>query len=189
MRIRDLAVQAWWLISGILYRWPIAGISAIVSRMNEVDSAAFVGEGKMRVKTFYAYNTKVPEEFLYLVWVLALVGTIFGAVHCAGWNSFFRFHIESTLWRISSAMITGIPTAAFIVSMAISIISGLLDVLGFGDAPDHMISEGWYYSVSFFAACYILARITLLAEAFISLRDLQPDALAVVKWTTFIPHV
>lgn len=36
---------------------------------------------------------------------------------------------------------------------------------------------------------YIVAHILLLVEAFISLRDLPPDALLAVRWTSFLPHL
>ncbi|KAF8170915.1 hypothetical protein BJ912DRAFT_130761 [Pholiota molesta] len=36
---------------------------------------------------------------------------------------------------------------------------------------------------------YIIARLLLLVEAFISLRQLPPSALLAVRWTAFLPHV
>ena len=36
---------------------------------------------------------------------------------------------------------------------------------------------------------YVVSRLLLLVEAFISLRQLTPGMLALVKWTSFIPHI
>ena len=36
---------------------------------------------------------------------------------------------------------------------------------------------------------YVVSRLLLLVEAFVSLRHLTPGMLALVKWTSFIPHI
>ena len=36
---------------------------------------------------------------------------------------------------------------------------------------------------------YVVSRLILLVEAFISLRHLTPGMLALIKWTSFIPHI
>ena len=42
-----------------------------------------------------------------------IIGVIFGGIYYMGWNFGFLAHIEPMQWRISSAIITGIPIAAF----------------------------------------------------------------------------
>ncbi|KDR74667.1 hypothetical protein GALMADRAFT_70554 [Galerina marginata CBS 339.88] len=109
---------------------------------------------------------------------------LFGVIHCAGWNFAFPSVIELNIWRFSSGIITA---AAAIGVMNVlfsflkryyttnSLVSRFRDVLRWLTLP--------------MVPLYILARLTLLVEALISLRDLPQLALAGVKWTSFIPHV
>lgn len=46
-----------------------------------------------------------------------LIGALFGAIHCIGWNFFFPTRTEAIIWRISSAVITGVPLLAFFGAM------------------------------------------------------------------------
>ncbi|KAJ7022942.1 hypothetical protein C8F04DRAFT_1034200 [Mycena alexandri] len=40
-----------------------------------------------------------------------LVGTVFGTIHCAAWNSYFPSVIEMWMWRSSSLLVVSIPAA------------------------------------------------------------------------------
>jgi hypothetical protein len=77
---------------------------------------------------------------------------------------------------VSSAVLTGI-------SFLIPSFFYLIDL----DSSD---SSCLFVVVTLFAVItYVLSRLILLVEAFISLRHLTPGMLAVVKWTSFIPHI
>jgi len=68
-----------------------------------------------QVTDFYAGELTDGED----VWILcigALVGTIFGAVHCIAWSFQFQFHTEQILWRMSSLPIVCGPIAFFCVA-------------------------------------------------------------------------
>jgi hypothetical protein len=40
-----------------------------------------------------------------------------------------------------------------------------------------------------FMLLYVVARVVLLVQAFMTLRSLPPGAYQTVHWTTFIPHI
>ncbi|KAF8961567.1 hypothetical protein BDZ97DRAFT_1664036 [Flammula alnicola] len=119
---------------------------------------------------------------------ICLIGMVFGAIHCAGWNFLFPSHAELILWRISSLVITAVP---------LSIASADFYFTRMPDQTSNFVEQVWRGPIDFIITCgisvcilmYILARFTLLAEAFVALRDLSPSTLAVVRWTSFLPHI
>ena len=131
----------------------------------------------MKVPTFYsACKDKDGDEVAYIFFI-SVVGVVFGGIHCAGWFFYFPSTDEAMLWRVSSAILTGI---AFLLPLFFYLIM-------------EASSDGFRWLVfitgvlAFIA--YVVSRLFLLVEAFISLRYLTPGMLALVKWTSFIPHI
>lgn len=133
--------------------------------------------GDMKVPTFYASVPSENEEYEPAMFLLmSVTGVVFGGIHCAGWFFDFPSTDETILWRVCSVILTG--NALFLppLLLFIGITSGGFQLL-FGVAA----------ILGFIA--YVLSRLLLLVESFISLRHLTPGMLASVKWTTFIPHI
>ena len=86
--------------------------------------------------------------------------------------------VEAMLWRVSSAVLTGI---AFLLPLLAYLFVEISD------------SYRWNrFVIPVFTTIlllYVVSRLLLLVEAFISLRYLTPGMLALVKWTSFIPHI
>ena len=137
--------------------------------------------GDMKVPTFYSLSNN--EDDLLAYFVVPVVGVVFGGIHCAGWFFNFPSGDEAMLWRVSSAVLTG---TAF-----------LLPLLGylFAQLHDSSLADSFpwkAFATPFFTIIflvYVVSRFLLLVEAFISLRHLTPGMLALVKWTSFIPHI
>ena len=110
---------------------------------------------------------------------MAVVGVVFGGIHCAGWFFNFPSNVEAMLWRVCSVILTGIP---FLLPVQVVLLIFLAVILE---------SSRWVITVisalTFLA--YVMSRLLLLVEAAISLRHLTPGMLALVKWTSFIPHI
>jgi hypothetical protein len=123
--------------------------------------------------------------------ILWCASTIYGAIHLAGWNEHFPTIIESWFWRGSAAYI---------------VLSGLLwstfNLLG------HLSPTIWLYWYNLLAAevrkkshvlvyilsgiggtLYVVARIYLVAESFISLRALPRSAYDSPSWVLTVPHL
>ena len=135
----------------------------------------------MKVPTFYStWKNRRDNEFFNF---MCIVGVVFGGIHCAGWFFTFPSSDEAILWRVCSVVLTGI---ALLLPLLVSLPIILWNSLRLSD------SRLTYFLLAFFTIIlltYVAARLLLLVEAFISLRFLTPGMLALVKWTSFIPHI
>ena len=133
--------------------------------------------GDMKVPTFYAMNNDEMETLGFLTF-FPVVGVIFGGIHCAGWFFDFPSSDEAMLWRVSSAVLT---VSAVLIPLVMLLLMFFLD--------DSQFKRFGIPVVTIFLLVYVVSRLFLLVEAFISLRHLTPGMLALVKWTSFIPHL
>ena len=129
----------------------------------------------MKVPTFYS-TSKDGDEVAY-VFFISVVGVVFGGIHCAGWFFNFPSNVEAMLWQVSLAVLTGV---AFLLPLLFYLIME--------------VSSDIFRWLVLFAAflafnAYVVSRLVLLVEAFIALRHLTFGMLALVKWTSFIPHI
>ena len=129
----------------------------------------------MKVPTFY--STKQDGSEAAYILFLSVVGVIFGGIHCIGWFFNFPSGEEAMLWRVSSAILTGIafllPLLCYLIDKAFPVIFRWLGLI----------------TAVLAIIAYVVSRLLLLVEAFISLRQLTPGMLTLVKWTSFIPHI
>ena len=132
--------------------------------------------GDMKVHTFYSISDH--RVGLRLILVIPVVGAVFGGIHCAGWFFNFPSNDEAILWRVCSAILTGI---AFLSPLYTILLASLT----------RFKSLRWPITIIAVLTLlsYIVSRLLLLVEAVISLRHLTPGMLALVKWTSFIPHI
>ena len=131
--------------------------------------------GDMKIPTFYATDPGENRDILAGFICMPIVGVVFGGIHCVGWFFNFPSSAEAMLWRVSSTVLTGIaflfPILLFFLVIFQSNDTGLIAVF----TPILLV--------------YAMSRLLLIVEAFISLRHLTPGVLALVKWTSFIPHI
>ncbi|KDQ55310.1 hypothetical protein JAAARDRAFT_195714 [Jaapia argillacea MUCL 33604] len=132
-----------------------------------------------RVPTFYAGDLEDKEDSL-IAWSSALIASVFGAIHCFAWSLQFPSHTQQLVWRISAVTITSAPLLA-------------VAIFHFRDAVS-TFRTGFNLTIIFslttlISITYVVARITLLVLAFMSLRSLPSGAYETVYWTTFIPHL
>ena len=134
--------------------------------------------GDMKIPTFYAVSDFAGETVTFLI-CIPVVGVVFGGIHCVGWFFDFPSSAEAMLWRVSSAVLTVVAFLSPIIAAFLVFLSTVQD----------------YFSVAsvviggIFTLVYVVSRLLLIVEAFISLRHLTPGMLALVKWTSFIPHI
>ena len=115
-------------------------------------------------------------------WVtLSLTGlcpSLFGAIHVASWNIRLPSDVELWIWRASS-----------IYCLTVGVIVVVMMLLYLGD-----ILAFWFYkplelSIYFLCIVYIIVRIFMIVEVFLSLRALPHSAYESVQWSSFVPHV
>ena len=115
----------------------------------------------------------------------------FGAIHIAAWNDFFPSELEAWLWRASSLDIVG----SGLVWMTINFLGKTSkrfdhywdEVLGGQASRMSYVVLGILCSICGLA--YGLARIFLVVESIISLRQLPVQAYVVPNWSLLIPHL
>ncbi|KDR77205.1 hypothetical protein GALMADRAFT_246490 [Galerina marginata CBS 339.88] len=142
------------------------------------------------VSTFYSstsYSSSITDVEPVLSSATAIIATVFGALHCAAWFFAFPTHIELIIWRTCSALISIIPLGMLLL---------FLTYFPGQDMRPRSTSRRLFgilwtiLSIFMFSLpIYVIARLFLLGEAFAALRYLPPDALAVVDWLSFLPHI
>jgi hypothetical protein len=132
-----------------------------------------------RVCTLFAGSLNKNTDAIGAGLIATLVASIFGAVHCIAWSFPFPSHAEKILWRICSMCITCMPWPVFACTVIIAVDWSRPAWLTI------CVRATGYTLICF----YITARITLLVQAFMSLRSLPPGAYETVYWTTYIPHI
>ena len=148
---------------------PFLDMAGASDRAEELES----NSSRKRVTTFYG-GSLVGDEKGYTFCAGILVSGAFGAIHCAAWSFPFPSHEEQILWRVASLVVVCTPVAGCVFVWMLPVVGRENDVQKITAA---------------FMFLYILARVVLLVQGFISLRSLPPAAYQMVHWTTVIPHI
>ncbi|KAF8326778.1 hypothetical protein F5887DRAFT_1084289 [Amanita rubescens] len=109
------------------------------------------------------------------------ITAIFGAIHCIAWNLDFATHLESKLWRISSIIVTVMPSI-FVLSVMVSakIYDGLLP-------KSSLVAHGLMLFTM--VPVYFFGRVCLLVLSLLALRSLPENAYLIPSWTIYVPHI
>ena len=80
--------------------------------------------GDMKVPTFY--STEIEEDERAYAICMPVIGVVFGGIHCVGWFFNFPSSDEAIVWRVSSAVLAGIP---FLLPILFAFVGSLLEIL------------------------------------------------------------
>ncbi len=146
-----------------------------------------IEDGADHVHPFYAMNT-TDWASNHILGVVAIIGTIFGAIHSAGWNFLFPTPIEATIWKICSLIVTCVPFLMLIpvICQDVNFVEDTFCLELFLEDLKNTLTR---FEIFVGLPLYIIARIVLLTEALIALRNLPSGALLEVQWTSFLPHI
>ncbi|KAJ7201092.1 hypothetical protein GGX14DRAFT_659063, partial [Mycena pura] len=111
-----------------------------------------------------------------------ILGSVFGAIHCAAWNAGFPSSHEMWMWRSCAVLVTAIPPLIGAAAVLIYWIFGI-QVISFDNC--NIVTVLFALSMS----VYIVARIFLIILPITALRALPPAAFADVDWSIYIPHL
>ncbi|KAF8505041.1 hypothetical protein BU17DRAFT_58091 [Hysterangium stoloniferum] len=186
--LKTVKGKPWFVILWIiLFHWPWSAVYAIVVRCSRFVITNHREDGRMRIESWYAFKREIADGPFKPSIVPPLLGTVFGAIHFIGWFYTFPTHTEALLWLVCSVLIT-FDQFLFTVWMGFF---DLMDVVGYPPRGSRTyLALLWFntFTMCTFPA-YLLARLGLLVEAFISLRTLPPKAYQNVEWTSFLPHI
>ncbi|KDR77202.1 hypothetical protein GALMADRAFT_139214 [Galerina marginata CBS 339.88] len=180
--IKTIIVAPWTLI------W------AVFTRLADIDSPPSYLEvpgAVSTVSTFYARTgyISVTANKSLIPSITSAIATLFGLLHCAAWFFTFPSYAELMIWRVCAAVISTIPFLVLLFFIA--------SFWGWGVKFDSLWNKAFkilpaplaYSVICLPLATYAIARLLLLAEALAALRYLPPEALSVVDWLSFLPHI
>ncbi|KDR73310.1 hypothetical protein GALMADRAFT_72785 [Galerina marginata CBS 339.88] len=184
----NLIHGAWHIACSLLFDWPIRGIFALIRRIGEIWGNDMTGEGHTRTFSVYSASEIIQSRaYGCLMWALPFVGILFGTIHCVGWNFSFPSDRECNFWRFCSATITIVPGVGLV-----EMIIGKLDIEEEGGFDSFLLSQpsevGLMLTIVMLPL-YLFARLAILVQALMLLRNPQIEALMTVEWTSFIPHI
>ena len=148
----------------------------LLERGGRIFAQDWVDEGAVQVPTFYACPDQDDNAWM-IVTLTSIVAMLFGGIHCAGWHFPFPSHAELIIWRVSSLILLIVPCTG--VLLVVEVVMDVTDT----------IREITMAVFMFGTVIYVLARLTLLVEAFITLRHLPLGAYSVVEWTALLLHM
>ncbi|KAH8670174.1 hypothetical protein BGZ60DRAFT_450079 [Tricladium varicosporioides] len=144
-----------------------------------------------RIPNDYSPPPPTGKEATF-IWLISIVHA---GIHLIGWNFDFPTRIEKLLWRISS-----------IVLVVIMLVGGAVPVISTRPWFDFSFNLLWIwvidarkstwirrnifnFLVNLAYLIYIIARVLIFVEMFVSFRSLPENAYADVNWSAFLPHL
>ena len=163
-----------------------------------------------RIPTFFPFeDNTVANQACHLG--VAIISLLFGLIHCLGWFLVFPSGAERLIWRVSAVIIAALPVFILLSYSVILFIVFVFEKLvrnkgchGPSDwllfhkklilfdiffKPMNVIRNATWWIFVILIPIYLLARMALLVEAFLSLRNLPSGAYSVVNWTDYLPHI
>ena len=153
---------------------------------------------KVAEKSVY-YNEKSIEEYFWAgqYWtkhtnelsdfmdfaLFALCPAVFGAIHVASWNIRLLTNVEQWLWRGSALYCCTAGAMPYLLVYSTAV------------CKEHsLIRETTEEAIDIFATLaillvYIILRLFMIVEVFLSLRALSPSAYEEVQWSSLVPHI
>jgi hypothetical protein len=121
----------------------------------------------------------------YLIAItLSFVSALYGGLHATAWNNFFPTWQECHLWRASSLILvcTGVILSLYAAGYALNTRwDNPLEALNW-------LGPLFKCAVWLIALGYVVCRVFLVVEAFISIRELPTAVYETPVWSQFIPH-
>ncbi|KAJ7700440.1 hypothetical protein B0H17DRAFT_1251388 [Mycena rosella] len=136
------------------------------------------------VPTFWSaeYRKGDSRYQTYALLIECLVGAIFGAIHCAAWNTRFPSTDELWMWRVCSLSVVTIPGSVGVFVTLFHKASG-------NSRAEDIYGGAIAMTLAFGIPLYIISRLFLIILPFTTLRALPPGAFTDVNWSVFILHL
>ena len=161
-----------------------------------------------RIPTFFPSGDNTVANQAYHLGV-AIISLLFGLIHCLGWSLVFPSSAERLIWRVSAVIIAALPVLILLSYSVIlfsrfifekwvrikgcpsdwSLIRKKQILFSHFFKPMNIIRNATWWIFVLLIPIYLLARMALLVEAFLSLRSLPSGAYSVVNWTDYLPHI
>lgn len=122
--------------------------------------------------------------------VLWLANLCYGAIHAAAWNDHFPSEAEMWLWRASASYIAFCGGLWVVLNFTVTRIPRLNRFWDHWMDGEKTGLESFGLGLVVFVCGFslFLARIYVVVEAFVSIRELPAKAYATPEWTNVFPH-
>jgi hypothetical protein len=117
--------------------------------------------------------------------VLAFAAAAYGALHIAAWNEFFPTRAERFLW-IASSLTIGSSGIFLWLWFLVKERWEKVDVVGSKISQNRILSIVGRFIV---VPLFVLARVYLVVEGFVSLRKVPRDVYKTPEWSDYLPHL
>lgn len=131
------------------------------------------------------------EHGLKMGIILWFASMAFGGIHAAAWHNYFPSKGEAWLWRCSAIYIAWSGLVWLTINLSAKLFKPIDDLWNGQRLSRAPWVKSWLLAL-LFAVCgslYLFARLYLVVEAFISIRQLQVDAYQTPNWTGILPHL
>ncbi|KAF8644618.1 hypothetical protein AX16_008368 [Volvariella volvacea WC 439] len=171
----------------LLWRWLLwYPFTAVFLPMRDMIGRDTI-RNRIWVGPYYAGRLGGKDKDMMVI-ASTIIGVAFGAIHLAGWNFQFPTEAERIIWRVTSVIITVEPAL-------LGLHAGLHYVFIYTPPGRARVVLDFVTNWTFFffalvgPIVYTLARITLLVQTLLALRDLPSSAYESVVWSRFMPHI
>lgn len=131
------------------------------------------------------------EHGLKMGIILWFASMAFGGIHAAAWHNYFPSQEEAWLWRCSATYIAWSGLVWLTINLSAKLYKPI-DDLWIGQRLSRAPWVKSWLLALLCAVCgslYLFARLYLVVEAFISIRQLPVDAYQTPNWTEILPHL
>jgi hypothetical protein len=122
--------------------------------------------------------------------VLWFANLCYGAIHVAAWNDHFPSTAEKWLWRASASYIAFCGGLWVVLNFVVAQVPRLNDFweTWMDGEKTSLESVGLGLVVFICGFSLVIARIFVVVEAFVSIRELPVEAYMTPEWTNIFPH-
>jgi hypothetical protein len=152
-----------------------------VRHMQGIDDLASMRQRNSHLFTMYHEDR---------AWFMIVISLVFGACHLVAWNWPFPSNFEKWAWRLASLGCVLSPILFALVHVIAQAFRKLNERRGESETglgitrTDEPIKGLDYFIIPF----YVLCRLYLAIEIFISIRSMPPSVYVSVIWLHYIPH-
>ena len=160
------------------------------------DGVLFNTHPKPRPIQAFANTRTVPASdnaWLPMIWATFILSFYFG-IHFAAWNFHFPTPVERALWRAAVLIISGLVTLYFVCFALLAPRPKVLSRLLFGHANVDTLKDVIFllpqrviaFLVQGIFGLYSLARLYIIVQSFVGLREVPIDTFTNVQWSNFL---
>lgn len=131
------------------------------------------------------------EHGLVMGIILWFASMAFGGIHAAAWHNYFPSDAEAWIWRCSATYISWSGLVWLTINLSAKMFKPIDDLWMGQRLSRAPWVRSWLLAIlcALCGSLYIFARLYLVVEAFMSIRQLPVGAYQTPAWTEILPHL